>query len=117
KVETHSPDELKTFRSDYNNIGTNVTDYNREFEKSNPELWKQMKAEDFPTHYDPALFLAGSKAIVGCGKQYHTMKSWREATGQDMHSIFSDPGYAKPYPPLDTWSWSVKSESPNIGAG
>ena len=51
------------------------------------------------------------------GKRYLTMAEWREASGQDEHSIFADPKYVEPYGTIDRWDWSVELDSPNIGAG
>lgn len=114
----HHPDELKTFSSDYNNIGSNITQYNHHLEKEDPELWKQMKAEEFESDYDGSRFRSGSKAVIGSsGTRYLTLQAWREASGQDMHSVFADPKYVNPYAPIDSWDWRVRPDSPNIGAG
>lgn len=114
--EWHHPDEIKTFHSDYNNLGTNVTEYNRSMEQEDPALWKKMKAEEFKTEY-PYYFRAGSKAVVGMGQRYRSLRDWQEASGQDKHSIFADPKYIRPWGPIDTWDWRIKPDSPNIGAG
>ncbi|MBM4049398.1 MAG: hypothetical protein FJ279_30245 [Planctomycetes bacterium] len=50
-------------------------------------------------------------------KRYLTMKDWREASGQDQHSLFADPKYVKPYGVIDRWDWRVHPNSPNVGAG
>lgn len=117
--EMHHPDELKTFYSDYNNLGTDVTTHNRpaNIEKDQPELWKQVLAEEFKIDYPGALFSRSSKGIVSIGKRYLTMKDWREFSGNDKHSLFADPKYVRPWLPIDTWNWSLKPDSPNLGKG
>jgi parallel beta-helix repeat protein len=114
--ETHHPDELKSFYSDYNNLGTDVTEHNKGMNNESV-LWKQIQAESFKIDYPRTKFSPVSKAIIGIGKRYRTMKAWREASGQDKHSIFADPKYIRPWPPVDTWDWSLKPDSPNIGTG
>ena len=76
-------------------------------------------AEAFDAKYGTRRFRFGtvSKAIVSMGsKRYLTMHAWREASGQDKHSIFADPKYVKPYGTVDRWDWGVGADSPNIGA-
>jgi hypothetical protein len=119
-LEWHHPDELKTFDSDFNNLGSNITEYNRGVEQSDPALWKLMKAEEFKVDYDPARFRTSSKAVIGTrggSKRYFSLKQWRDETGLEKHSIFDDPQYVKPYLPIDSWDWSVKADSPNLKAG
>ena len=45
-----------------------------------------------------------------------TVRDWRQASGQDQHSIFADPKYVKPHDATDRWDWSVRADSPNMGA-
>ena len=114
------PDELKTFRSDYNNLGTNVTIHNRNRPVAKTETWQQVLAEEFEAKYGTRRFRFGtvSKAILAMGdERYLTMKDWREASGQDKHSIFADPRYVKPYGAIDRWDWRLRPDSPNVGAG
>ncbi len=118
-IEMQHPDELKTFVSDYNNLGTLVGAYgdNYKLEKSDPDLWRRIKAEAFSAKYPIQFFLA-SKAVVSLnGKRYLTLKDWTQATGQDKHSLFADPGYVNPCANIDRWDWSVKPGSPNLIGG
>src|SRR6185503_6364293 len=101
--------EDKTFRSDYNNLGTDITTINAGFETGEPETWKKMKAEEFKTSYPPAIFRVNSKRVVNDVK---TLKDWQAQSGQDKHSIFADPLYVNPLPPIDRWDWRVKANSP-----
>ena len=55
--------------------------------------------------------------IVNIGRRCLTMKEWREHSGQDKHSLFADPKYVRPWPPIDQWDWRVKPDSPNLKAG
>jgi len=116
-VLARHPEELKSFRSDYNNLGTNVTAYNADVEKTDPELWRKMKAEEFQPKYDRSRFRTGSKGVAMLDRYYLTLRAWREKTGWEAHSVFADPCYASPYPPIDRWDWRVRPESPNVGRG
>jgi hypothetical protein len=83
-------------------------------------IWQQVLAEAFEAKYGTPRFpfATGSKAIVGMtDKRYLTMKDWREASGQDTHSLFADPKYVKPYGVMDRWDWRLRPGSPNLGAG
>jgi hypothetical protein len=116
--EIEHPEDLKTFRSDYNNLGTNVTEYNAAVEQRDPALWKLMKAEEFAAPKYPGHYIrTGSKSVIGIGRRFRTLKEWRESSGQDAHSIFADPKWVWPIPPIDSWDWRVKPDSPNIGLG
>ena len=115
------PDEFRTFRSDYNNLGTVIRPYTvNHMKKNDPKAYRQVMAEKFKPKYGTRRFRfrVNSKRILSMGREpYHTMKKWREATGQDKHSVFADPKYVKPYGVLDRWDWRVKPDSPNVGAG
>lgn len=115
-MRMHAPSDIKEFRSDYNNLGTSITGYgpNVAYEKENPALWKEIKDAEFDVSHLPPGFRAASKWIV---TPHVTLKSWQRATGQDMHSIFADPQYVNPMPPVDRWDWRVKPGSPNLTAG
>jgi len=117
----HHPEELKTFRSDYNNIGTVIRAYTLNAVKETaPPTYKQIMAEKFDAKYGTRRFRfrTDAKAILSMGgKRYLTMKDWREASGQDKHSIFADPKHVKPFGVLDRWDWRLRPDSPNIGKG
>ena len=116
----HHPEEAKTFRSDFNNLGTSVINHNKGGPVAKTPTWRQVLAEAFEAKYGTRRFRfrTGSKAILSMGgRRYLTMKDWREASGQDGHSIFADPKYVKPYGVMDRWDWRLKRDSPNIGAG
>jgi hypothetical protein len=109
------PDDLKTFRSDYNNLGTNVLGYHRKLQQEDPKLYALVKAEAFTPPKYPVHIRTSSKAVVGLGKRVMTLQAWRDATGQDVHTVFADPGYLQPYPAIDAWDWRVRADSPNQG--
>ncbi|MBN1674322.1 MAG: right-handed parallel beta-helix repeat-containing protein [Kiritimatiellae bacterium] len=119
--EIRHPDELKTFRSDYNNLGQYLINHNRDKPVAQTPTWDRIKAESFKFKYGtPRYPFSGlySKGIVRiAGTQYKTMQDWREAYGQDTHSVFADPKFVKPFGPVDRWSWQLQPGSPNIGAG
>jgi hypothetical protein len=91
--------ELETFDSDYNNLGTQLRD---------PEPGEALVPQDpFFQHH-------GSKAVISLnGERYNSLKAWREATGKDLHSIFADPKYVDP----EHWDFRLQPGSPNVGAG
>jgi hypothetical protein len=111
------PAEAKTrgFRSDYNNIGATVLEYNKN-QSGAKQLLEKIKAQEFKIDY-PAGAFEGSKSIVEIGERYLVFKDWQDKSGQDRHSVFADPKYVKPYALPDAWDWRVKPDSPNIGAG
>jgi len=114
------PDELKTFRSDYNNLGTSVIVHNQNSPVAKTDVWQQVLAEAFEAKYGTRRFRfqTGSKAILSMGgKRYLTLRDWRQASGQDAHSVFADPRYVKPYGVIDRWDWRLHPDSPNLGAG
>jgi len=113
-VQMRHPSELKSFRSDYNNLGSYVAKINAFYEQRDPALWKQIKAEAFEQPKYEQYIRTSSKAIVSAGKRYVTMKGWQEASGQDKHSLFADPKYVAPWPPIDKWDLSVRPDSPNL---
>jgi len=117
----HHPDELKTFRSDYNNFGTIIRPVTvAQAKKTDPPAYKQIMAERFSARYGTRRFRFRvlSKGIVRMsGKRYLALKSWRKATRQDKHSIFADPKYVKPWGAMDRWDWRLQPDSPNLGAG
>jgi hypothetical protein len=118
-LEVGHPDELRTFQSDYNNMGTLVSRYgdNAHLEKDDPELWRQLQKQEFAADY-PSPFLTVSKALVAVnGKRYLSLRSWRDQTGQDRHSIMADPRYMNAVAPPDRWDWRVPTDSANAGAG
>ena len=113
------PEEAETFRSDHNNLGTNVVTHNQNGPVAKTPVWQHVMAEAFDAQYGTRRFRFGavSKAIVSMGgKRYLTMREWREVSGQDKHSVFADPRYVKPYGTIDRWDWSVRADSPNVGA-
>jgi parallel beta-helix repeat protein len=98
-VWTEHEKEFSSFRSDYNNLGTGLR---------SPDPGGSFTAED--------PFFKGweSKAVIMLnGKRYHSLKAWREATGQDARSIFKDPRYVD----SERWDFRLKPDSPNIAAG
>ena len=98
-IQTQTDDDLKTFDSDYNNLGTMLRKPDTEEDKIVPKL---------------QLLKVGSKAVIRWnGKRFNSLKAWREATGQDKHSIFKHPLYVDP----EDWDFRLQPDSPNIGAG
>jgi hypothetical protein len=80
--EIQHPAELKTFRSEYNNLG------------------------------------ASGKRVASLDKAYRKLEDWQAAYGQDKHSLVADPKFVKPImTAVDRWDWTVKPDSPNVGAG
>jgi hypothetical protein len=113
-LDTSHPDEFKTFRSDYNNLGTITSTYNPTLRTEKPGLFSELQAQEFPTKYKRH-FHTLSKAVIALdGKRYESFKAWREETGQDKHSIFADPKYVHPWAPIDSWNWGVEADSPNL---
>jgi hypothetical protein len=95
-IEGSDTNELATFDSDYNNLGTKLAG-DKTFE---------IKDNFFQYH--------GSKAIIALnGKRFHSLKKWQDATGKDLHSIFKDPIYSD----AAHGDYHLKANSPNIGAG
>lgn len=113
-AETLHPDEFKSFRSDYNNLGTSTTGYDPTMKTRNPALYEECKAQEFTTDYKRYLQVVSKAVTMLDGKRYESFKAWREATGQDQHSIFADPKYIHPWAPVDSWNWGVQPESPNL---
>lgn len=110
------PDEMKTFRSDYNNLGTSLINHNTIGRKPDDPILPRIKAQEFKFDYGRG-FSSGSKRIVNIDKAYCLMEDWRSAYGQDKHSIFADSKFVRPVASVDGWDWRVKPDSPNIGAG
>jgi len=119
--EWRHPDEFKTFRSDYNNLGTVIRDdYVERAKKEAPETYNLIQAAKFKPEYGTRRFpfRTVSKSIITLsGKRYFALEDWRRETGQDKHSVFADPQYVKPFGVVENWDWRVKASSPNAGAG
>ena len=49
--------------------------------------------------------------------RFRTLAEWKEYSKQEQHSLFADPKFVKPVPPIDRWDWRVRPDSPNIGKG
>jgi hypothetical protein len=95
-LEGADANEMATFDSDYNNLGT----------KLRKDAAFEVKDKFFQHH--------GSKNIISIdGKIYRTMKKWQEETGKDLHSIFADPLYCD----AAHDDFRLQPGSPNIGAG
>jgi hypothetical protein len=98
-VRCQDPQELATFDSDFNNLGTKLRqpDPGDEIEPSDP----------FFQHH-------GSKAVIGLNdERFNSLKAWQQTHGKDLHSIFRDPRYADP----ENWDFRLQPDSPNLGAG
>jgi hypothetical protein len=94
-IECADTNEMATFDSDYNNLGT----------KFRGDKLFEVKDKFFQYH--------GSKHVISAGKTYQSLKAWQDASGKDLHSIFIDPLY------FDAAhnDYHLKADSPNIGAG
>ena len=92
-------EELGTFDSDYNNVGTKLR---------SPEPGDEIvPADPFFRHH-------GSKAVISLnGKRFNSLRAWQDATGKDRNTIFGDPKYVDP----EHWDFRLQPDSPNIGAG
>jgi hypothetical protein len=118
-LEINHPDELRTFQSDFNNLGSLVSKYgdNASLEQSDPDLWRQIKAQEFDATY-PASFLTVSKALIAVnGNRYRSLKTWIDATGHDRHSIMADPRYLNVSDSPDHWDWRVPADNISASAG
>jgi hypothetical protein len=112
------PEDLKTVRSDYNNFGCDVLGYepNQALRQTDPARFAQIQAEAFKASYGRLRII--SKQVVDCGLgSFHTLSGWQHASGQDRHSIFADPAYVDPLPPVESWNWHVKPGSANVMPG
>ncbi|HJN16887.1 MAG TPA: right-handed parallel beta-helix repeat-containing protein, partial [Armatimonadota bacterium] len=97
-VITERDSELETFNSDYNNLGTMLR---------RPEPGDEIVP-------DEAVLKVGSKAVISLNSErYESLRAWREATGQDAHSIFAHPKYVDP----ENRDFRLQPDSPNVGAG
>jgi hypothetical protein len=95
---TERDDELGTFDSDYNNLGTMLR---------RPEPGDEIIPEE-------PILKVGSKAVISLnGERYNSLRAWQEATGKDLHSVFEHPQFVDP----EGWDFHLQPESPNIGAG
>ncbi len=92
-------EELETFDSDYNNLGTKLR---------RPEPGDEIVPSDpFFQHH-------GSKAVISLnGERYNSLRIWQQATGKDRQSIFKEPRYVDP----ENWDFRLQPDSPNISAG
>jgi len=100
-----TPEEMKTFQCDYNNLAM----YVRSIAPSRP-------APDEDIKPDPSDFFRTreSKAVMSLnGERYYSLREWREKTGKDMNSIYKHPRYADP----QNRDFRLLPDSPNIGAG
>ncbi len=97
-IQTQKDQELQTFDSDYNNLGTMLRQ---------PEPGDEIVPEE-------AILKVGSKAVISLnGERYNSLRAWQEATGQDLHSIFKHPKFVDP----EGWNFHLQPDSPNLGAG
>jgi len=97
-IHTMKDDEMDTFDSDYNNLGTRLR---------NPDPDDEIEVKT-------QVLRVGSKAVIGCnGKRYNSLEAWQEASGQDQHSIFKHPKFVDP----ENRDFRLQPDSPNIGAG
>jgi hypothetical protein len=113
-VNTSHPDEFKTFRSDYNNLGTITSTYNPTLKTAKPALFAELQAHEFQPSYKRYLNTLSKAVIALDTDRYESLKAWREQTGQDKHSIFADPKYVQPWTPIDSWNWGVQADSANL---
>ena len=104
-ITTQSPDEMRTFDCDYNNLAMHVR-------KSTP---RRPAPEDDIHPIKGGFFERNtSKYLVNWhGKTYNSLKEWQHAAGKDRHSIFKNPLYNDPR----NRDYRLKPGSPNIGAG
>jgi len=113
-IQTAHPDEMKTFCSDYNNLGTITSTYDPALKTANPALFAEVQAQEFKPNYKRYLNTLSKAVIALDNKRYLLMKAWRAETGQDTHSIFADPKYTQPWTPIDSWDWGVQADSANL---
>jgi len=113
-ILTQHPDEMRTFRSDWNNLGTTLTpDAVKSAKKLGPDVLAQVMKEKIEPKYAQYIRTV-SKGVVHDGTNYITMKAWRATHGQDKNSIFADPKYIAPWPPIDYLDLSVRADSANL---
>ncbi len=108
----NTPEQMATFDSDYNNIGTNVQDV---YVKYNAESKIGIGSTDEFVAKDPFYTNRGArKGVIWLdGKQYMGLKAWQQGMHKDLHSIFMDPEYVD----SEHGDFRLKPGSPNIGAG
>jgi len=110
-----NPEDLKTIQMDYNNYACDIVGYqpNERLKQSNPSLWQQMLDERVTTSYSPQFRIIAKQISNSLGSRAMTMQQWRDLSGVDKHSIFTDPKYLNPIAPVDRWNWRVSESSPN----
>lgn len=129
RITAEQPGDLATFRSDYNNLAT----FFRKPLAREPALSQDERGRVQPA--ERVLRRAAAKFLVGLeGKvtradlpgasdriyraangslRFFSLEEWREASGQDQHSLFADPLYVD----AERGDFRLRAASPNIGAG
>jgi hypothetical protein len=101
----HPEEDIKSFDSDYNNLGANI----RDDSKTQPDPDEVIK----PTPGDFFAIKPSKYIIIGGNEFYAGLRAWQQKTSRDMHSIFKHPRYADPV----RRDFRLLPDSPNIGAG
>ena len=98
-IECKDRRELKTFQSDYNNLGTTL---------------RKPDADARLVPQDPFFRDHDSKAVISLNDQrYNGLAAWRKAASEDLHSIFQDPRYVD----AEHRDFRLQPDSPNLHAG
>jgi len=110
-VHGNTVEQMATFDSDYNNLGTQIG-------QSYIDLFKTKGQGVGPlpefTVKDKAFQHHGTKYVVDADeKRYLSLAAWQNASGKEKHSIFADPEYVD----ARRFDFRLKPGSANIGAG
>lgn len=99
-----TPEQMASFRSDYNNLGANLRDL--------PQSQWLAPGRDSGVSRSDLFGFRRSKAVgFWNGRPYVSLDQWRKATRQEAHSIFEHPRYTDP----EHRDFRPLPGSPNLG--